>query len=178
MFEPLVRTHPRLVKAPMLAANTEGFDGRRRLLCHQPSLLQLDLLLQLNQHRRLHAIPESPTKYKCSVLNLFILINLKLHLRSDTYLEMIRPISSRQRQTCRGSLCSTRAENTTITRLTLNNSRKQLPLLLSIEMGQDGKHYIQKVTSLHIRQSKLFAEGLLADSCRRFKHNLKVTKGC
>lgn len=52
-----VRTHPRLVKAAMLAAHAEGFDGRRRLICHQQSLLQLDLLLQLHQHRRLHPVP-------------------------------------------------------------------------------------------------------------------------
>ena len=53
-----VGTHPRLVETTMLAADAEGLDGRRRLLRHQQSLLQLDLLLQLHQHRRLHAVPE------------------------------------------------------------------------------------------------------------------------
>lgn len=47
---------PRLVEAAMLAAHAEGFDSRRRLLSHQPSLLQLNLLLQLHQHRRLHTV--------------------------------------------------------------------------------------------------------------------------
>lgn len=58
---PSVRTHPRLVEAAVLAAHAEGFDSRRRLLCHQQSLLQLNLLLQLHQHRRLHAVPEKHT---------------------------------------------------------------------------------------------------------------------
>jgi len=53
------RTHPGLVEAAVLAAHAEGFHGRGRLLRHQQSLLQLDLLLQLHQHRRLHAVPET-----------------------------------------------------------------------------------------------------------------------
>lgn len=47
---------PRLVEAAVLAAHTEGFDSRWWLLSHQQSLLQLNLLLQLHQHRRLHTI--------------------------------------------------------------------------------------------------------------------------
>lgn len=47
---------PRLVEAAVLAAHAEGFDGRRGLLRHQQSLLQLDLLLQLHQHRRIHTV--------------------------------------------------------------------------------------------------------------------------
>lgn len=47
---------PGLVEAAMLAAHAEGFDGGGRLLRHQQRLLQLDLFLQLHQHRRLHAV--------------------------------------------------------------------------------------------------------------------------
>lgn len=47
---------PWLVKATMLTTHAEGFDSRRWLLCHQQSLLQLDLLLQLHKHRRLHTV--------------------------------------------------------------------------------------------------------------------------
>lgn len=46
-----------LVEAAVLAAHTEGFDGGRRLFGQkQGLLLQLDLLLQLHQDRRLHPI--------------------------------------------------------------------------------------------------------------------------
>lgn len=41
----------------MLAAHAEGLDGRRRLLRQQQRLLQLDLLLQFDQHGRLHTVP-------------------------------------------------------------------------------------------------------------------------
>lgn len=47
---------PRLVEATVLATHAEGFDRRRRLLCQEQSLLHFDLLLQLHQHRRLHAV--------------------------------------------------------------------------------------------------------------------------
>lgn len=47
---------PGLVEATVLAAHAEGFDGWRWFLCHQQSLLQLNLLLQLHQNRRLHAV--------------------------------------------------------------------------------------------------------------------------
>lgn len=64
------------------------------------------------------------------ILNCFLMYNSKLFLLcSKTYLETMRPISSRQRQTCRGSLCSTEAENTTINRLLIHNLKRQLPLL-------------------------------------------------
>lgn len=66
-FELSVRTHPGLVEAAVLTAHAEGLDGWRRLLRHQQSLLQLDLLLQLHQHRRLHAVPEGHSRgYMCS----------------------------------------------------------------------------------------------------------------
>lgn len=136
-----VRTHPRLVEAAVLAAHAEGFDGWRRLLCHQQSLLQLNLLLQLHQHRRLHAVPEKHSRvYTCLHLKLPLThLKLLLLLCSKTYLETMRPISSRQRQTCRGSLCNTEAENTTINRLFVNNLKQQLPLPLCLERGWQRK---------------------------------------
>lgn len=100
-----VRTHPGLVEAAVLAAHAEGLDGRRRLLSHQQGLLQLDLLLQLHQHGGLHAVSEGHATHS---LPLPLLLLLALH--SNTHLETMRPICRRQRQTCRGSLCSTEAK--------------------------------------------------------------------
>ena len=116
-LEPSVRTHPGLVEAAMLAAHAEGLDGWRRLLRHQQSLLQLDLLLQLHQHGRLHAVPEGHNGgYMCS----FVFWNAAPS-SSFTHLETMRPISSRQRQTCRGSLCSTEGKKTKKTKKNHSN---------------------------------------------------------
>lgn len=57
----LVITHPCLVEAAVLTAHAECFDDWRRLLRHHQCFLQLDLLLQFNQRRRLHAVPEGHT---------------------------------------------------------------------------------------------------------------------
>lgn len=93
----------------MLAADAEGCHGWTRLLRQQQLLLQLDLLLQLHQDRRLHAVPESsggqPGEPRTPHANAET--QAGLGLGSETYFEMMRPISSRQRQTCRGSLCRT-----------------------------------------------------------------------
>lgn len=45
-----------LEQSSMLTAHTEGLDSGRRLLSQKQRLFQLDLLLQLHQHRRLHPV--------------------------------------------------------------------------------------------------------------------------
>ena len=149
-LEPSVRTHPGLVEAAVLAAHAEGLDGWRRLLRHQQSLLQLDLLLQLHQHGRLHAVPEGHNGgYMCS----FVFWNAAPS-SSFTHLETMRPISSRQRQTCRGSLCSTEGKKTkktkkttAINKLLINDPKKQLPLRLSLQREEKRRDEARKKLS-------------------------------
>ena len=140
VFELSVRTHPGLVEAAVLTAHAEGLDGWRRLLRHQQSLLQLDLLLQLHQHRRLHAVPEGRSRgYTCSFASEMSLPPLC----SLTWRRCGRSPAGRGKL-AEAPCAALRKTKTTISRLLTNDPKKQLPLRLSREREEKRRDEVRQ----------------------------------